>query len=75
MWQLAEGNFFPRRMNAKNVGVNLANADQACDWIKKQSFELLCLNDGAREEDFPVVSEKLQKAFDVLLPDKSGFEV
>lgn len=75
MWQLAEGDFHPRRMNAMNVGVNLAHVDQACDWIRKQSFELLCLNDGAPEEEFQVVSNKLQKAFEVLLPDKCSFEV
>lgn len=74
-WQMAEGNFYPRKMNSMNIGVNLNTVDQACDWITKQSFELICLNDGARDEEFPVVSKKLQDAFDALLPDKSSFEV
>ena len=74
-WQMAEGNFRPRKMNAMNVGVNAHTVDQACEWITKQRYELLCLNDGARDEEFPGVSKKLQDAFDALLPDKSGFEV
>ncbi len=74
-WQMAEGNFHPRKMSAMNVGVNAHTVDQACAWITKQSYELICLNDGARDEEFPGVSKKLQDAFDALLPDKSGFEV
>ena len=73
-WQMAEGNFQPRKTNAMNVGVNASTVDQVCDWITKQRFELICLNDGARDEEMPIVSEKLRDAFDSLLPNKSSFE-
>ena len=74
-WQMAEGNFHPRKMNVMNVGFNSTTVDQVCVWIRKQSFDLLCLNDGASEEEFPVVIKKVQNALDALLPDKSSFEI
>ena len=74
MWQLAEGNFHPRRMNALTVGVNSDNVDDVCTWIINQKYETLCINDGAQEIDFPNIAKKLQDAFDIILPNKCSFE-
>lgn len=74
-WQLAEGNFHPRRMNTMSILVNIDTVDQACGWIMDQSYEMLCLNDDADENDFPLITSRLQQAFETILPEKSSFEL
>ena len=74
-WQLAEGEFCPRRMDAMSALVNRDSVDRICEWIAGQKFEMLCINDDADENSFPMIVKKLQDAFDNILPDKCSFEL
>ena len=73
-WQLAEGNFAPKRMNTKNGLINCDTVDAACEHIVKQAYEMICLNDDVDEVNFPIIAKKLQNAFEAMLPDKCSFE-
>ncbi len=74
-WQLAEGNFKPRRMDSMSIGIDNSTVDQVCEWIKGQTFEMFCINDNLDEKSFPAIMDRLQDAFETILPGKSSFEV
>lgn len=74
-WQLAEGNFYPRRMNSVNKGVNRNSVDDVCELIKGQKCEMICINDDLDKESFPIATKKLQNAFNTILPHKCSFEL
>lgn len=74
-WQMAEGNFYPRRMYTNNFAVNQSSVDIACSLIKKQAYEMICLNDGVTKgSNFDEIVKKLQSAFDAILPNSCSFE-
>ena len=74
-WQLAEGNFHPVHRSTMSEMVNRDNADKVCEYIRSQKYELICVNDDADEESFPIIAGKLQDAFEAILPNKSSFEL
>ncbi len=73
-WQMAEGNFHPRRRNTACIALNDKTVDNACQWIINKSYEVICLNDDANESDFQSIMEKLGNALDTIYPEKSSFE-
>ena len=73
-WQIASGNFYPR---STKVGKNIAayNIDAACKCISEQQAKMMCLNDTEMGyEEFKECVNKVNKAFDSILPEKSSFE-
>ena len=74
-WQMAEGNFYPRRMDTKSILLNYNNIDQICSWIRNQTFEMLCINDDVEERHYAYIVKRISDAFESVLPDKSSFEI
>ena len=79
--QLASGNFIPER--AENLGAHYTIksdrklVETLCGYVTTGRYPLLCLNDADRldsESDFLWAKEQIIKAFDQLLPEKSGYE-
>ena len=73
-WQVASGSFSPYNTDNFVCSVNENTADFVCNAIKKQSNDMICVNDGADEENFKCLSEELKSAFQTILPEKSSFE-
>jgi hypothetical protein len=75
-WQLAEGLFHPVNniRNTLNVGITEDNMPEICEAIIRQKYATVCLNDTEDIDDFEILREKLQSAFEQILPQKSAFE-
>lgn len=73
-WQLASGNFMPRR---KSFGQYLAVKNDITN-IKKvlgsEKISVVCINDTMETEDFEKRKEELKLIFEKKLPKKSAFE-
>ncbi len=73
-WQIASGSFSPYNTDNLVCSVNKNTLDFVCNAIKNQSNDMICVNDGADEDDFQLLSEKIKSAFETILPEKSSFE-
>ena len=73
-WQVASGRFSPYNTDNLVCSVNENTVDFLCNAIKTQSNDMICVNDGADENSFQQLSEKLKAAFETILPEKSSFE-
>lgn len=74
-WQIASGNFYPRRLSARTCSIDAKSIDSICSDIKKQKYEMMCLNDNDMNADFETLKAQLNEAFNSILPDKCSFEV
>lgn len=73
-WQVASGSFAPATIDNIVSVVDENTIDMLCEIIKSQSHDMICINDPEQNVDFEMLSGKLQKAFEKILPDKSSFE-
>lgn len=73
-WQMASGQFVPRRMKVMNSAATPEAIDRICDEIRSQRNDMICINDPNGEFDFERLSGMIQSAFETILPEKSAFE-
>lgn len=73
-WQIASGRFEPFSTDSTVVGADSGTADGICETITGQRHDMICVNDPEYEIDFETVSARLKRAFEQILPEKSGFE-
>lgn len=73
-WQVASGEFSPYVVDNLVEGISDGTIDLLCKTIESQTHDFVCLNDPDREVDFEMLSERLQAAFETLLPQKSQYE-
>lgn len=73
-WQIASGNFAPRRIDGVHCAVTDSTIDQICSMIEGQAHEMICVSDPDSENDFNLLSHRLQDSFQLILPNKSSFE-
>ena len=73
-WTLCEGNFIPRKTLGKSFGVTMDNYKELAEIVANASEPTVCLNELCSPEDFLVIRDEIQKAFEKILPDKSSFE-
>lgn len=76
-WQFAKNMFYPR---SPKVGTQATlrdgNNDKIYEFVKKQKYSLCCINDAVQDiENFENIKKSLQESFEVILPEKSKFEV
>ena len=62
-------------MNTATLSADDNSVDHICDIIKNQRYDMISVNDPPTVVNFELVAKKLQNAFDMILPDKSSFEV
>lgn len=74
-WQLAKGDFVP--LNVQKDGAYLHISDKTLDkivkTIERQKKKIVCLNDG-EVSSFETAKERINAAFQKILPEKSSFE-
>ena len=74
-WQVASGNFEPCVVDNVTASVTADNLEAMCGIIGNQTHDFICINDPDGDVDFEVLSERLKKAFETILPEKSSFEI
>ena len=74
-WQVAGGNFEPCVVDNVVAGITNANVEAMCAVIEGQKHDFICINDPEEDVDFAVLSARLKKAFEAILPEKSSFEI
>jgi len=74
-WQLAAGDFLPRKNIGKLFKIGTLDLNIIQKVIEKQEHKLICLNDSDEIENFDRTKQKLINSFDVILPEKSTFEI
>jgi len=77
-WQIAKGEFYPRRASIGKLFTlgDIDNAHDVCEYIAKQKGRMICINDGEMtDSEFEDNKKSVRRAFDKILPEKSGFEL
>lgn len=73
-WQVAAGEFEPRRVDNLVEVVTEENIERLCNCIISQTHDMICLNDPDKDIPFDELAERLKTAFETILPEKSSFE-
>ena len=73
-WRLASGDFVPHEVLGKYKNMGDDNSSIYSD-IRKQSYQLFCINDKDNSADFDSEKKKLKEAFEAVFPEKSCFEI
>lgn len=74
-WQIASDNIIPRSIKF-GYNFKLEEAfDEAIKAIIKQKYKIICLNDSNNIKNFEDKKQKINDAFNKILPDKSSFEI
>jgi len=75
-WQICTGNFEPYNTYSDTKMFPLVlRSSNAIKAIREQSYSLVCLNDNVHIRNYANTMQKIQEAFESILPEKSGFEV
>jgi hypothetical protein len=76
-WNQAEGKFVPARAYSRGAArsIETKNMNEICDIIKNQRYPQVCLNDSAATDNAEECFERIRRAFDSILPEKSSFEL
>ena len=75
-WQICTGNFEPYNTYSYTKMFPLVlRSSNAIKAIREQSYSLVCLNDNVHIRNYAQTMQKIQEAFENILPEKSGFEI
>lgn len=75
-WQICRGNFEPyNTYKDTKMFPLMIRSRQAVKAIYNQSYSLICLNDNVHIRNYDMIMENIRKAFEHILPEKSGFEL
>lgn len=75
VWQICRSNFEPYNTYADTkMFPLLLKSEQAIEAVQTQKYKLVCLNDNARMRNYARVMQRLQAAFEHILPTQSAFE-
>lgn len=77
-WQLASGKFMPRNPKIgkqfRIVSDSKGNGN-LYDAIKNQKYKMICANDSVKDENYEEIKRELNSYFELILPNKSSFEI
>lgn len=73
-WILCTGEFVPRRTKGKYFDITMENYRQVADVVKNQAELMVGLNEHCTEEEFCIIKEVINGAFQGRLPRKSSYE-
>lgn len=73
-WQLASGEFAPKKMKCATFSPSIDRVEKTCSAITEGTFDMICINDSASEDDFEIIASRIIGAFKKVLPEKSSFE-
>lgn len=73
-WQLAKGDYVPRRFLGKYWQADGANTDEICRCVATRGVPMVCINDSPQLCDSEPAAAKLRDAFEAVFPEKCEFE-
>ena len=73
-WQLCEGSFYPRKTQGKPFTVTVNNCKDIAVGIKQRKWQMVSLSENGSADDFVVIKNQINRAFEEIFPNKSGFE-
>jgi len=73
-WQFLSGRFVPGKLAGVYLTIGQDSADKICQAIVSGKYKAVCVNDDPFEIDFELEKKNLVRAFERILPEKSGFE-
>lgn len=74
-WQVASGCFSPCVVDNFVSCIEEDTIDILCRCIENREHAMVCLNDPEKDVDFGSLSLRLRQAFEVILPEKSIYEL
>ena len=80
-WLMKDLQFVNYEIKNRNVSfgklfnINCLNIDETTSYIRKQSGKTVCINDNENTDNVDELGRKLCKAFNMILPNKSMFEI
>ena len=74
-WQLLSGQFAPSKIDNKLYSISDKSVDDIINNIIHQTSDMICINDGDINADLDMLSKQIQHAFEIILPEKSSFEL
>jgi hypothetical protein len=74
-WQLADGEFYPKSPKRGKCHHIKNEIESVCKNIESGKYQLMCINDTEQTTDFEEKVDKVKNAFNVILSEKSGFEI
>lgn len=74
-WQIASGNFYPRKYKIGKFFKVSDGIEDIIKTIEKQKYKMICVNDDEIGDKFEKYKNKINEAFDRILPEKSSFEI
>lgn len=73
-WQLCKGDFNPRKTLGKSYSVRIDNYKSIAKEIEQQKKQMISLNESCTADEFEVIKEVINEAFERILPGKSKYE-
>lgn len=75
-WQICRGNFQPyNTYQDTKMFPLMVRPKQAAEAIRNQSYALVCLNDNVHIRNYDQVMSSIKDAFELIIPEKSRFEL
>jgi hypothetical protein len=76
-WQIASGKFVPKNWSkfSRYYDSFPEQTDKLCSEIIRQKYKFFCINDKIIECDFQELKKQINSSFQLILPDKSKFEL
>lgn len=74
-WQICSGDINPRRTEGKVYFVDIGNYKEIAEDIRGQKRQMICINENCTDEEFKIVKQEINSAFETILPEKSSFEI
>jgi len=74
-WQFVTGKFMPRNPNVGRSFTIGKNNTMIFDAMANQKYKMVCMNDSIQDIDFEKEKSMLKDQFEMLLPNKSVYEV
>lgn len=75
-WQICRSNFLPyNTYKDTKMFPLMIKSRKAIKSIRDQSFSLVCLNDNVHIRNYQKTMEKIKGSFEMILPEKSDFEL
>ena len=72
---LCNGKFKSKKFRRGGTFLSFKECGLLCNAIKKQRYKLICLFDDVTQENFEETRDKINSAFEEILPNKSSFEI
>lgn len=73
-WQLCSGEFYPRRTLGKFYQVDIGNYEDVARDIENTKYPMISINENCSKEEFQIIKERINQAFNKVLPTKSNYE-